>query len=265
MIQRYFPALSSLGNGTPRSIPGPVTIIQNLTQAYKLRYLEALFVPVAFLPLLSLPELIPAIPCLAISLLSSNPDYSSIDAQYSASVIAPVFAAFFLAVARFPRVLGEGTRPIPVLGGIAVVSLFATFGLGATPLSGNFWSASWGGRWHVAQYRPDRGQALDRATALIPTDPNIVVVTQNDINSKPLAHRSNFFAFPYALERADYVLLDTGRQPYVYWTWDPQGYRAILKELKDDPTYQTVFDEDGVLLLERRKENVRSTHAYGFQ
>jgi len=252
MIQRYFPSLSILVGGMSSGMPALRTIIQNLTQAHKLLYLEALLVPLAFLPLFALPELIPAIPCLAISLLASNPDYSSIQEQYSASVVAPAFAAFLVAVADPRRTLTHGAARAPIVAGIAVLCLFVSFGLGPTPLSRNFWNSSWGGRWHVSQYRSDRGQILDRATALIPTYPNAAVVTQNDINSGRLAHRNNFFAFPYALNRADYVLLDTRRQPYVHSAWDPERYYAALNKLEVDQRYQRIFEEHGVLLFKRR-------------
>ena len=249
MIDRFFPSLSHFVSGTVAL--SPIGVIRELVQTRNLLYLEALLVPLAFLPLLSLPELIPAIPSLAMSLLSMNPGYASIDSQYSAALVAPAFAAMFVAIARFRRSRRESVAPVPLLAGTAVLSLFVSFGLGPTPLSRNFWNPEWGGRWHLAQYRPDRQQILDRAADFIPANPKVIVVSQNDINSPRLAHRYNFFAFPNALERADYVILDKLREPYVYWMWNPQQYQAIVGDLLSDPARRVIFNQRGVLVFER--------------
>ena len=254
MMTRDFPDLTNLVVGdTPEMVRGVLGSVLNLIQPHKLLYLAALFVPLAFLPLLALPELLPAIPSLAISLLSVNIEHASIESQYSASVVGPAFAALLVSVAALGRRFGPRAAPVPILTGLAVLTAFMSFGLGPTPLSINFWSRTWGGRWHLAQYLPDRQQVLERAARLVPTDPHVVVVTQNDVNSKRLAHRFEFFAFPNALERADYVLLDTRRQPYVYWTPDPRRYQILVNGLMVDPAYRRIFNEEGVLLFERRR------------
>lgn len=253
MMGRYFPDLSGLAGGAPTRIMNPIGLAHDLFQMHKGLYLAGLFVPLAFLPLLALPELIPAIPSLAISLLSVNPNYASIEAQYSASVVAPVFAALLAAIPVLGTRLGRGRAPVPLLAGVVVLTAFVSFGLAPTLVSLNFWNPLWGGRWHVAQYRLERQEILDRAVRLVPSDPKVAVVTQNDVNSKRLAHRYDFFAFPNALDRADYVLVDTARQPYVYWMWDPRRYRAIVGGLRADPAYQVVFDQDGVLLFKHRE------------
>jgi hypothetical protein len=66
-----------------------------------------------------------------------------------------------------------------------------------------------------------------------------------------LAHRYAYFAFPNQLPRADYVLLDTRRWPFVYWTPEPDRYRSLVEELRGSDRWQIVFDEDGVLLFRR--------------
>jgi uncharacterized membrane protein len=251
MVGRYFPTLSALTGGTSKDVTSPVGFMQDLTQSYKLLYLEALFAPLSLLPLLALPELLPAVPSLAISLLSVNPNHASIEAQYSASVVAPAFAALLAAAARLRETPRWRLQPVPLLAGLTVVDAFASFGLAPTMLSLDFWNPSWGGRWQEAQYRPDRQATLDQAARLVPTDPKIVVVTQNDVNSSRLAHRYSFFAFPNAIHTADYVLLDTAREPYVYWVRDPGSYQTLLRGLRADPAYKLIFDRKGVLLFER--------------
>jgi uncharacterized membrane protein len=252
-MARDFPELSGLVAGELPNLMGhPLSSLRNVVQSYKLLYLGALFVPLAFLPLRALPELLPAVPALAISLLSMNPEHASIQSQYSASVVGPAFAALLVAVARPTAQRERRSAPVPILTGLLVLSAFVSFGLGPTPLSIGFWNREWGGRWYLTEYLPDRQQALERAASLVPTDPQAIVVTQNDVNVERLAHRYEFYAFPNALERADYVLLDTRRQPYVYWMNDPNLYKALLRRLRMDPAYGLIFDEEGVLLFMRR-------------
>jgi uncharacterized membrane protein len=251
---RDFPELAGLLSGSASLMFGSVFgAVRTLFQPHKLLYLVALFVPVALLPFRALPELLPAVPSLAFSLLSVNSEHASVQSQYSASVVGPAFAALIVAVANLGSKSGRGRDPVPVLTGLAVLSAFVSFGLGPTPISLNFWSRDLGGRWHFTQYLPDRQHVLERAASLVPTDPRAVVVTQNDVNDRRLAHRLEFLAFPNALDRADYVLLDTWRQPYVYWMNDPKTYRVLVDRLRVNPAYRLIFEEQGVLLFERRR------------
>jgi uncharacterized membrane protein len=219
--------------------------------ARKIVYVLMLFGPLAFLPLVDPVGLLPALPALGIALLSSDPTHMSIQSQYTASVVAPAFAALGCAVAR----LQAWTRRSPsrLLGALLVLALAFSVAQGATPASINFWSASWGRQWHWRQYVPDRQAALDEAARLVPADPDVVVVTQNDVNAARLAHRHYFFPFPNALERADYVLLDTGRRPFVYWVVprDPAPYEALVARLRASADYRLAYERDGVLLFAR--------------
>lgn len=217
----------------------------------KLVYLGALLGPLVGLPLLSPLPLLPGLPALAIALLSSDVTHASITSQYSASLVAPLFAALLNALGRLRARLGERARPLPILAGLVTLSAFVSFAVGATPLSLNFWNRAWGGHWHYTQYLPDRQAALNRAERLIPTDPHVAVVTQNDINSARLAHRYGYYSFPNELERADYILLDKRRLPFVYWTPEPERYEEIIRGLKANPQWRIIFDEDGVLVFRR--------------
>ena len=219
----------------------------------KLLYLAALFGPLAGLPLLSPVPLLPALPTLGISLLSSDVSHASIQAQHGASAIAPIFVALLDVMARFPPARIVWLTPTRLVRGLVVLSFFVMVALGPTPLSVNFWKQPWGGHWHYTQYIPDRQATLDRAVRLIPSDPQVAVVSQNDVNSAHLAHRYAYFAFPNQLPRADYVLLDTLRWPFVYWTPEPDRYRSLVQELRESDRWQIVFDEDGVLLFRRTR------------
>ena len=240
MIARYFAAGGALA---------PTLV------ARKLVYLAALLAPLGFLPLLAPRLLLPAAPAIAVALLSNDATHSSIQSQYSAAMIAPLFAALIGVVAWLPGRFGERLAPARVLGTLVVFSAAVSFAIGPTPLSMNFWSERWGKHWHFSRYLPDRQAAMNAAAALIPDDPGVMVVSQNDVNSARLAHRHFYFSFPNGLERADYVFLDTGRMPFVYWVAkEPERYAAIVAELRASADYRVAFERDGVLLFARVTE-----------
>ena len=219
--------------------------------ARKIVYLIALLGPLGFLPIGSPAALLPAIPSLLASLVASDPNFASITSQYSASTIAPAFAAMFVALPPVERRLRRRGAPLRILIGLVVLSTFFTVAQGPTPLSLGFWSSTWGRQWHYSQYLPDRQEALDAAAELIPTDPDVMVVSQNDANSARLAHRHFYFPFPNGLERADFVLLDLRRWPWIYWVPDPDRYAEIVRRLRESADYHVVFEHEGVLLFGR--------------
>jgi uncharacterized membrane protein len=223
--------------------------------ARKLVYLAALLAPLGFLPLLAPRILLPAVPAIAIALLSNDATHTSIQSQYSAAMVAPLFAALIVVAAWLPGRFGEWMAPARVLGALLVFSLTVSFAIGPSPLSMNFWSERWGKHWHFSRYLPDRQAAMNAAAALIPDDPGVMVVSQNDVNGAKLAHRYFYFAFPNGLERADYVFLDTRRMPFVYWVAkEPERYAAIVRDLRASADYRVAFEQDGVLLFTRVTE-----------
>ncbi|PYO11632.1 MAG: hypothetical protein DMD75_10260 [Candidatus Rokuibacteriota bacterium] len=80
-----------------------------------------------------------------------------------------------------------------------------------------------------------------------------MIVSQNDVNSAALAHRHFYFPFPAGIDRADYVLVDTGRRPFLYWIVrrDREPYDRIVRQLREAPEYRIAFERDGVVLFQR--------------
>jgi len=240
MIERYF------SGGSELLAPGLV--------ARKVVYLVGLFGPFAFLSWRDPLALLPGLPSLGVSLLSSDVTHVSIQSQYSASVVAPAFVGLITALAWLQRQRGAGAAA-GALGALVVLSLAFSVAQGPTPLGLNFWSERWGRQWHYGHYLPDRQAALSEAAGLIPSDPDVMVVSQNDLNTAALAHRHFYFAFPNGLAQADYVFLDTRRRPFVYWVAkDPARYGELVEGLRRSPEYRLTFDRDGVLLFARQGE-----------
>jgi uncharacterized membrane protein len=238
MIGRYF------SGGAELLAPGLV--------ARKLAYLVGLFGPLAFLSWRDPVALLPALPSLGVSLLSTDATHVSIQSQYSASIVAPAFVGLLTALAALEAGRRAGGA-IRALGALVVVSFFFSIAQGPTPLGLNFWSEPWGHQWHYRHYLPDRQAALDEAARLIPADPHVMVVSQNDVNSAALAHRHYYFGFPAGIDRADYVLVDTGRRPFLYWMVprDRGPYDEVVRQLRVAPEYRVAFERDGVMLFQR--------------
>ena len=248
--------------GSPQRAEGPLMVdlffsggpgfLDPLLLARKALYVAVLLGAFGFLPLLSPWTLAPALPSLAISLLSSEVTHTSIQSQYSAGAIGPLFAGLLAVLGRRSRQSGYRALPGRTLAGLVIVAASLSMALGPAPWSLNFWSPTLGRQWHYTQYLPDRQSVLRTTERLIPEDPGVMVVTQNDLNSARLAHRHFFFAFPAGLEQADYVFLDTRRMPFVYWVpKDRDLYEELVRRLRASPEYRTVMERDGVLLLSR--------------
>lgn len=219
--------------------------------ARKVVYVVGLFGPLAFLSWREPLVLLPALPSIGISLISRDATHVSIQSQYSASVVAPAFAGLVVALARMQR--ARGASAARVLAALTVLSAGFAVAQGPTPLGINFWSERWGLQWHYRHYLPDRQDALEEAASLIPTDPEVVVVSQNDVNAARLAHRHYYFTFPVGLDRADYVLLDTGRRPFLYWIVprSREPYDRVVASLRASAEYRLAFERQGVLLFAR--------------
>jgi uncharacterized membrane protein len=220
--------------------------------ARKLVYLVGLFGPLAFLSWRDPLALLPALPSVGASLLSSLDTHASIQSQYSASVVGPAFAGLVAALAGLERQRGAGAAA-RALGALVVLSLAFSVAQGPTPLGLSFWSERWGRQWHYGHYLPDRQATLTKAARLIPAHPDVIVVSQNDLNAAALAHRHVYLAFPNGLEQADYVFLDVRRRPFVYWVAkDPGRYAELVERLRRSPRYRLAFERDGVLLFTRQ-------------
>jgi uncharacterized membrane protein len=237
MIRRY------LSVGSELVAPGLVT--------RKLFYLVSLFGPVAFLSWRDPVALLPAMPSLGISLLSNDTNHFSIESQYAASVVAPAFAGLLTALGSL-EALRSGAA-LRALGALVTLSFVLSCAQGPTPLGLGFWNQHWGHKWHFRSYMPDRQTALDEAARLIPANPDVMIVSQNDVNTAALAHRHYFFPFPAGIDRADYVLVDTARRPFLYWIVprDREPYDRIVRQLRGAPEYRVAFERDGVVLFQR--------------
>jgi len=241
----------------------PWIAIREIIDIWKAGYLGFLFLPLLFVPLLSPLSLLPAIPALAISLLSRLPHHYWIQHQYTASLIAPLFVALIYGLKRlnakegYLRIwlkknlrirLGKNQLLKVSLGSILIISLYYNITLSPSPISVLFWKKLMRDYYKTSYVVTRRDRVLsDAIRKFIPQ--NSSVVSQNTVNNSYLAHREEYYCFPEQIESADYVVLDQKRAHYVVGEVDEEEYEKEFNKLLK--SHQIVFSYDGIYIFKR--------------
>jgi uncharacterized membrane protein len=214
----------------------PLTILEVAFDGRGISYLAQLLLPLLLLPLAAPLAFLPAVPELALNLLSSTRTQTSIHFHYTAPQIAIFFAAAVLGAKRF-----RSPRLATVL--VAVV-LASNYVLGAIPV----WSIFPGGEdLQAGSYNVDEHDHVTRqALELIP--PDAVVSASNSLGAHVSARR-RVLSFPHLLD-AEWVAADE-RSPGYADRIAPLAYARALARLRRDPRWRLVFQEDGVLVFRR--------------
>jgi uncharacterized membrane protein len=207
----------------------PVAFVHDAATWHKLLFLVMLFVPWlglwAFEPLL----LLGAIPDLAINLLSSQPQQTSIQFQYSAGIIPFVVAASIFGASRLNRDKDQLT--FYVLAGAACIALFSPVVFAARDLP----QALPSNEVHAAK---------DHALHLIPA--GVPVAASNELAGY-LSARRFIYLFPYA-RNARWAVFDVSDGTIT----DQKGYRRTIREIDTDPAWRLVYSSHGVQVLRKR-------------
>ncbi len=241
----------------------PWIAVRELMNVWKMGYLAFLLLPLLFIPLLSPLSLVPAIPALAISLLSRLPNHYWIQHQYTASLVAPLFVALVYGLKRlnvkegYLRIrlrknlkirLGKNQWLRASLASILILSIYYNITLSPSPISVLFWKNLIRDYYKASYVVSERDRALgDAIERFIPQDSS--VVSQNTVNSSYLAHREEYYCFPEQIESADYVVLDQKRAHYVIGKVDEEEYEKEFNKLLK--SHQIVFTYDGIYIFER--------------
>lgn len=217
----------------------------------KMLLIYFLLAPLLFVPLLDWRRFLPAMPLLAIPLMSTVDKHSAVDSQYAAGIIAPAFVALVFSIKKI-----EEWRGIKYANAftVFVVIMTITFHIahGASPLSFSFWKDRWAEIWHRSNYTySEHEKAIETGIFKIPKETDKIVTSQNNINHARLAHRYNHWVFPYKWEEADYILLDIKRSSMIYDHVDEKLFMEELRKIKLSPDFQLDFEKDGVLLFKR--------------
>ncbi|MGC8959180.1 MAG: DUF2079 domain-containing protein [Chloroflexia bacterium] len=210
----------------------------------KIKYILLMFVPLAFLPLLSPRVLLLTIPTLVINLLSEAPATTSIYGHYQALLIPPLLVATISAVHRIGNILwarcawcrrrwNQRNLVIRVsLLTLLVVALASTRFNSIVSLV-------------RARPSPERIAAAEKMISLIP--PDAPVSAYSELLSH-LSHRRYLYYFPQGVREPrnpspEYVCADT-------WTerpWEKETIRAMLAGHR----WKVVAEEQGYILFRR--------------
>jgi uncharacterized membrane protein len=253
VMPHFGPGVESTFGGRYREVGGsfagildtlftdPLTLLRVTFDAEGIGYLARLLLPLALLPLGAPLALLPALPDLALNLLSSTRTQTSIHHQYTAGTVPALFAAAIFAAARLQR-----RRPLPIAEALVAVVLASNYLLGAIPL----WAAFPGGEdlgagaWRVTEHDRIAARALERV-------PGDAVVSASNSLGAHLSDRRRILSFPL-LSDATWVAVDETSPGYLDRN-APELYALAIVRLRRDRRFELVLEDDGVLLFRREQ------------
>lgn len=255
-------------------------ILEFIANPDKWIFLAYVFGTLGFIPLLSPRPLLVALPVLAASLLSREPNYYSLYNHYTAGLIAPMIIAFAEGSLRARRVCWRLKLPKYLFTPLLLLGLVLAHAYASpSPLSQRFWSQK------MEPYNRNQFLLSERSrnnvAALeqwIPKNPDIVVSTQNSINWGSISHRRLALAFPQGVQDpvsrpqfflgsmeliwAEYVVLDLKRPWFIVdkgCSWKNgkcQDHLEIAQKFaklaENVPRhFKTVHHQDGFFIFQR--------------
>lgn len=222
----------------------PGYVLAYMFTGAKIKYILLMFVPLAFLPLLSPKVLLLTIPTFVINLLSDAPATTSIYGHYQALIIPPLLVGTISAAGKLGDVLWARCawcrRRWNKMTLVTLLSLLTL--LVVTAASVRFNSIISLIR---ARPSPERIAAAERMVSLIP--PDAPVSAYSELLSH-LSHRRHLYYFPGGVREPrkpppEYVCADT-------WTkrpWEKETIRAMLAGRR----WEVIAEEQGYILFRR--------------
>jgi uncharacterized membrane protein len=261
----------------------PLKVAQIVFIQPKMLYLLLMFLPLLFLPLLAPDALLPALPILAMNLLTNRPFQYTVREQYQTLVIPGLIIAAIVGSARLlgwwqqrqQRRIGQdseqqrvGSR-FSVLGARRSVRQFGSsavrqFRSSAVPQFRSYTHLLVAMILFVALinisyknpvlttllYREDpaRVATMAQMAKLVPPDAALAVTSFLAPNMMP---RREIFYFPNSpsfppLERAEYLFIDTRAAAL-----ETEEGRRVMAEVRSSGAWQVLADKDELLLLKR--------------
>lgn len=208
-----------------------------ITDQARLDYLNALFMPLGYLPLLAPLLLIFASPDLAINLLSSKSQLYQIYYQYTAAITPFLFIAAIYGISLLMSRFKHVTSGMVIMY-LVVIALVSTYLY--SPLPGSK-SPNLD---MITRVMPHKSQ-IDNVLNAIPSQYS--VSTSNSLGSH-LARREYLFTMPYGWDDADYIIFmmnETNAYPSL------QAHKDQAKVVANNPAYTKYYD-DGVILAFRK-------------
>jgi len=217
----------------------PAEVWRQVTEPARLLYLLQLFLPVGFLALAGLPELLPAVPGLALNLLARHHCQPTIYCQYAVPIIPFVFVAAVYGLSRF--------KSISITHGA-----WRVMGLALAPLTLMAWWTD--NPFTEEQALPpalaqiDNAEVVKMALQTVPAQGSLV--TTNDY-APHLAQRTELYIIGIPTQRKapvdpDSVFINLYDQEYIVC----DQYRDYLSQL-DVNRYGVIFRTGGLIVIQR--------------
>jgi uncharacterized membrane protein len=221
--------------GTPggvihTAITDPIAFVHAVATWHKLIFLVLVLAPFLGLWLLEPLLLLGAIPDLAINLLSSKPEQSTIQFHYTAGIIPFVVAASIFGAARLKR--NPDRTSFYALAGAASIALYSPVYFAGHDL-------------RVTLSSNPTSEAKAHALRLIPLDAPVAASNQL---AGYLSARKRILVFPFVRE-SRWVIVDKNDETY----GDRAGYRRAIARIDGDSRWQLVFAAQGVEVLRKHQ------------
>ena len=221
------------------AVTDPGRIWAFLTRPDRLHYLWQLLLPVGFIALLGLPELLIVVPFLLTNLLADHFCQSTIYCHYAAPVVPFILIALVLGLARLQTWLKRDRLWLFVVGLLLPCAIWAFWldnPFQNTPL--------------LPPALEEIGNAAVVQEALMAVPPNLSVVTTNEY-APHLAQREELYIIGLPSQREaplnpDLVFLNLYDQQYILC----DGYRAYVEQL-DIEAYGVTFRTGGLIVIQR--------------
>ncbi|MBD0349128.1 MAG: DUF2079 domain-containing protein, partial [Thermoleophilia bacterium] len=220
------------------AVTDPGHLLAEGFDARGLSYLAALVLPLAGASLAAPLAVLVALPDLALNLLSSVENQTSVEHHYAAGVTPGLVVAAVFGAARLPR---------PTAAALVVVAaaLAANYRLGALPV----WHALPGGAARPAQLV--RVSEHDRRSArLLERIPDGATVSATNTLGAHLSARRRVLSFP-RVTGAGWVAVDETRPSLLDRSAAGEKGRRAIARLRRDPRWRIVAADDGVLVFRR--------------
>jgi uncharacterized membrane protein len=227
-VGRYSAVGGTPGGIAHKLITDPLAFVHAVSSTHKAVYLVLLLAPFAGLWLLEPLLFLGAVPDLAINLLSSKHDQTTISFHWTAGIVPFVVAASVFGAARFQRHALQLSLWV-VTGAAAIAVLSPIYLLGSD----------------VQALGSPLVAAKAEAVRLIP---NGVPVSASHQLGGSLSERRYIYAFPRVL-RSRWIVVDGSDDTYGDKT---AGYRRYIRHYEADKDWRTIFSSHGVVVLHKR-------------
>jgi uncharacterized membrane protein len=211
-------------------------IWHEMTNLVALKYYLALLAPYAFLPLLALPWLLPALPDLFINLTSQHIEMQSLIFHYQSLIVIAMTIALIMAFSHI-----KTHRRLLILSVFFLLFISLRQNYLYSPFSNS------PGQWHLSYLFGGNEINFEKALEKIPQ--NAIVASSSEVRPHVINHRLSY-NLPSGVSQADYIALvsqnrfvgDDEAKPYE---------TQLISNLKNNSHYQILYENAPFYLFKK--------------